>query len=169
VTTILRTIYIDAAPDQVWRALADFGNIARYNPGVPQSYVTSDQAEGVGATRHCDLAMAGASLEERIIDWQEGQSYTVEIYDGEKLPPVHHIHVTLSMEPDGEGTRAMTHMTYQLKFGPLGALLDRWMVRKNMSQGMEGLLAGLKHYCETGETVASAQQVNLTAVTSVAS
>jgi hypothetical protein len=49
-------------------------------------------------------------------------------------------------------------MVYELKYGPLGALMDRLMVRKAMSQGMEGLLAGLKHYSETGK------QVNLTAV-----
>jgi uncharacterized protein YndB with AHSA1/START domain len=168
-TTIKYEIKIDAPPAQVWQALADFGNIALYNPGVPKSYLTSAQGEGVGATRHCDLSFAGGSLEERIIDWQEGRSYTVEIYDGQKVPPADYIHVTLAVQPDGKGSRASTHMEYKLKYGVLGALMDRLMVNKGMSGGMQGLLAGLKHYCETGEPVESEQQVNLQAVAATTS
>jgi uncharacterized protein YndB with AHSA1/START domain len=168
-TTIQHEVYIAAPPAQVWQALADFGNIAIYNPGVSHSYLTSEQEQGVGMTRHCDLTLPGASLEERIIDWQEGQSYTLEIYQGQKLPPVHYIHVTLAVQPESEGSRASTRMEYKLKYGFLGALMDRLMVNKGMSGGMQGLLAGLKHYCETGELVESEQQVSLHAVAATAS
>jgi uncharacterized protein YndB with AHSA1/START domain len=168
-TTIKHEVYINAPQEQVWQALANYGNIAIYNSGVTQSYVTSEQAEGVGATRHCDLALPGASLEERIIEWHEGQSYKVEIYQGEKVPPAHYIHITLTVQPEGEGSRASTHMEYQLKYGILGALMDRLMVHKGMSGGMQGLLAGLKHYCETGEAVESEQQVDLQAVAAAGS
>ncbi len=54
-STIIREVQIEAPQDKVWRALADFGNIAWFNPGVPQSYVTSEQREGIGATRQVNL------------------------------------------------------------------------------------------------------------------
>ena len=60
-----------AAPQaDVWAVLADFPNIADWNTGVKVSHSTSgDQTEGVGATRHCDLAPTG-SLEETVQAWE---------------------------------------------------------------------------------------------------
>ena len=85
-TTITREVWIDAPHDKVWRILADFGGIYKYNPGVSNSHSTSSANEGVGATRHCDLLPAG-SVEERIIAWNEGRDYKLEIYDGRGVPP----------------------------------------------------------------------------------
>jgi hypothetical protein len=39
---------------------------------------------------------------------------------------------------------------YSLKFGPLGALMDRLMVRRSYAKGMEDLLIGLKSAVEGG-------------------
>ena len=46
---------INTPVQEVWRVLADIGNIHRWNPGVVESHLTGDQAEGVGACRTCDL------------------------------------------------------------------------------------------------------------------
>lgn len=42
---------------------------------------------------------------------------------------------------------------YSLKMGPVGALMDATLVKPQFSKGFGGLLAGLKHYTETGEQV----------------
>ena len=55
-TTLTREVRINAPKEKVWDILADFGNIYLFNPGVPKSYLTSDQQVGVGTTRHCDVA-----------------------------------------------------------------------------------------------------------------
>jgi len=42
-------------------------------------------------------------------------------------------------------------MEYELKFGPLGRLLDAVMVRRKWTAGIKGFLSGLKRYAETGQ------------------
>lgn len=68
------TVEIEAPADKVWAVLADFGNIEAFNPGLTASYITGDSPSGVGATRHCDLSFAGASIEERISRPSAGSS-----------------------------------------------------------------------------------------------
>ena len=85
-TTITREIWIDAPKHTVWKQLENFGGIAAWNPSVTDSYLTSDQAQGVGTTRHCKLG-GGSSIEERILEWSDDEGLVVEIYDGAKTPP----------------------------------------------------------------------------------
>ncbi len=40
-----------------------------------------------------------------------------------------------------------------MKFGPIGVLLDRLILGRQLRKGMENLLAGLKYHVETGELV----------------
>ena len=63
-TKLAYEIEIKAPVEKVWEAIADFGNISKFNPSVPTSHLTADQAQGVGTTRHCDLFVPGASIEE---------------------------------------------------------------------------------------------------------
>jgi len=63
-TRISREIEINASKEDVWKAIAKFGDICHASPGVIKSHVSSEQQGGVGATRHCDLAMFGATVEE---------------------------------------------------------------------------------------------------------
>ncbi len=58
-TRISREIRIHAPKEKVWAAIADLGAIQDFHPGVKKSYYTSEQREGVGASRHCDLKPFG--------------------------------------------------------------------------------------------------------------
>ena len=40
-------------------------------------------------------------------------------------------------------------MEYELKFGPIGRLMDAVMVRKKWDAGIKRFFAGLKRYVET--------------------
>ncbi len=50
---------------------------------------------------------------------------------------------------DGGATVVRQRMEYELKFGPLGKLLDAMMVRRKWDAGIKGFLSGLKRYAET--------------------
>jgi hypothetical protein len=54
------------------------------------------------------------------------------------------------LAPDGGGTLVRQRMEYELKFGPLGKLMDAIMVRRKWNAGIKGFFAGLKRYVETG-------------------
>ncbi len=154
-----------AAPtDRVWDVLADYGGIYRYSPAVTASRLTGDAANGVGATRHCDLAF-GATVEERIVEWDEGARYVVEIYDGTRMPPISDPRATLAVQPGPDGTtRLSARMDYRPRLGPVGRLADRMLFRKQFRTSLTRLIAGFKHYVETGEEVGPGVRVDTSTV-----
>lgn len=147
---------VNAPKDRVWAVLADLGGIYRWNPGVKHSRSTSEAPGGEGATRHCDLASpGGAYLEERAFDWREGEAFKIDVYES-NLPLKRNV-VAFSLQADGDGaTIVSVSPEYELKFGPIGLLLDRLFGERQLRKGMAALLAGLKHYLETGEEVGDA-------------
>lgn len=161
--TITYQIKIDAPTQKVWSNLADFGGVYKWSPGVKFSRSTSVNNEGLGASRHCDLIPAG-SVEERIIEWHGGESLTLEIYKGKGAPPFKKAVATISIKADGASTVVTAKFDYSMKYGPIGALMDLFVVDRFLKKGLQGLLAGLKHHTETGETVNSAKGLRFVAV-----
>ena len=167
-TTVTREVQINAPKEKVWEILADFGGIYAFNPSVPNSYLTSEQTGGVGTQRHCDLAAAGASLEERVVEWVDGEKMVIEIYAGKKTPPFKQAFATISVRADGPNASIVRGtFDYSLKFGPIGALMDAVMVKPQFGKAWAGLFAGLKHYVETGEKVDSPKGLDFGAVQAV--
>ena len=152
-TTLSAKVRIDAPRDVVWDALADFGGTWKYNPNVTTSRSLSEANSGVGAERHCDLTFAGATVQERILEWDDGEGYALEIYDGDKLPPIKNIIARLSVSEENGHTVAEGTMSYDTKFGPIGWIMDRLMVRTQFGRAWQGIFAGLKHHAETGDLV----------------
>jgi carbon monoxide dehydrogenase subunit G len=166
---VTREIRIDAPKEKVWNALADFGGISVFNPTVPNSYSTSEQNSGVGASRHCDLALSGASIEERVVEWIDGEQMTIEIYEGKKTPPFKTAYATIAVHEDTpDVTVVRGTFDYTLKMGPIGALMDTVMVKPQFGKAFGGLFAGLKHYVETGEKVDGPQALDFDAVQVIA-
>ena len=166
-TTIIREVQINALPEKVWDIVADFGGIYKYNPGVSSSHSTSATNGGVDATRHCDLLPAG-SVEERITAWNEGRDYKIEITSGKGVPPFKTAVAHIEVQPQGSTTLVKMRFDYGIKFGFIGNLMDSLMVKKQFSKAIPGILAGLKHYAETGEEVRRGVQVDKHLVTAVA-
>ncbi len=150
--TSMLTVEIDAAPAEVWAVLADFGNIYTWNPGVKASHLTSDQTEGTGTARHCDLAPIGG-VEEHVSTWEPERQMVIQLR-GTGATPITTGQVTFALTPLDDGLRTRVALTAQYvpRFGALGPALDSIMLRRRLLQGFRGLLAGLKHRVETGAT-----------------
>ncbi len=155
-TRIHYEIAIERPAASVWEVISDFGGVYRYNPNVRKSRLTSGSVDrGVGATRHCDLTFSGASAEERIVGWKDGESFVVEIFDGEKMPPFKgppHAHVSVRATGTARSTLS-GELSYEMKLGPIGWLMDRTLVRSRFGSAFGRFVAGVKHYAETGEEV----------------
>lgn len=160
----LYSIEIDAPSHKVWAALADFGGVYKYSPGVADSHSLTVQNSGLGAERLCQLNPSG-QVKERIIRWEEGRSYALEIFSGKGTPPFKKAIATLSVEPRGAQTAVQIHFDYAIKYGPLGALMDALMFNRFLRGGLQGLLAGLKKHVETGEQISTAKGLQFAAVT----
>lgn len=138
---------INAPVEQVWDALSAIGDIYQWNPGVQASHTTSAQAEGIGATRFCDLGGSNY-LDEEVVAWQPNEKLTMRIV-GTNLPFAT-ADIRFTLQAGADGTTVAVSPQYQLKYGLLGNLLDILYVRRSYRRGMEALLAGLKRFVETG-------------------
>lgn len=151
------TVEIQAPAEQVWKILADFGHISLFNPNVADNRLTSDAFEGIGAPRHCDLSRS--VHRGGVTSWEDGHSYTVDIYDGVRNPFAKALG-TLAVAPvsDTTSTASMT-IEWKAKGGMLSGLIDRGLGIQNQ-KAIAGALAGLKHHVETGELVGAGQRVD---------
>ncbi len=166
-TTIIREVKVNASQGKVWEILADIGGIQNYNPGVSKSYSTSESNSGLGASRHCDLLPMGA-VEERVIEWNEGSDYKIEIFEGKGVPPFKTAVARITVKSAGNGAVVTMHFEYRMKYGLVGALMDAIMVKPQFSKAIPGILAGLKHHAETGELIDRTVRLNFEPVIAVA-
>lgn len=162
-TKMIREIQINLSSQAVWDKLADFGNICHGHPAVSKSFVTSEQKTGVGATRHCDFTMMGASAEERVIEWVEGKTITIEVYELNKMPGIDKLSLTLSVAPAGESSVLRGTMTYTMK-NVLFDIMNILVMKRMNSQLLDGIMAGHKKYMETGEIVNEKTALDLSQV-----
>lgn len=148
-TTFTTQITIDAPVDAVWRVLADVGEIHQWNPGVVHSHATSEAKSGLGAARYCDLG-DNNYLKEEVVQHEPQSRLTMRITDTNMPFESADIHFTLH-DRNGQ-TMVAVSPEYVIKYGPLGAILDRLYVRQTYRKGMENLLQGLKGYVENGRS-----------------
>jgi carbon monoxide dehydrogenase subunit G len=165
-TTISREIEINASKEDVWKAIAKFGDICHASPGVLKSHVTSDQQEGVGATRHCDFAMNGATAEERITQWKEGESLTIEVYDLKKMPGIDKMDAAFTVRTENNKTVLRADLNYSMK-NVLFDAMNSMMVKKMNTKLWNSVMAGHKKYIETGERVVKETPLELDKVVSL--
>jgi ligand-binding SRPBCC domain-containing protein len=152
VGTIRSEVTIHAPKEKVWEALRQYGEIYRYAPSIGKSWLTSSQLEGAGASRHCDLVPMGSTLE-RITEWRAETGYTFTIEGGQFVPPFDNNAASYDLVDEGDKTIVKFRFDYQLKYGPLGKLMDKLVFGPQFSRGLPRILTGLKHFVETGEEV----------------
>lgn len=116
--TLQVTRTTDKSPEALWDVLADFPNIANWYSGLKTSVSTSEAFNGVGATRHCELAPVGA-IDERILDWEEGSRVRIAAEKYEKAPIKHAI-ADFRIVPEGEQTRLDLSFDFTAKGGVAG-------------------------------------------------
>jgi len=151
-STISVSREIPASVSEVWAVLADFGGIHRYNASVERSPINKGTPpSGVGSERTCQL-YDGNHLQERIVESIEERKLTIDIF--ESSMPLKSAQGVMTLEPlSPRMTRITTSMEYDVKYGPVGVVLDRLMVKRMLEPGLNMLLAGLDHHVMTGETI----------------
>ena len=147
-TVLENSIRIGAPPEKVWSVLASLDALDRYDSVVTKSQIITPEREAPGSARRCDVKPSGY-LKEKVTDWQLNQSLSFELF--EYTLPVRRLKHSYTLTPDGSGTVVRQRMEYELKFGPVGKLMDAMMVRRKWDAGIKGFFAGLKHYVETGK------------------
>ena len=146
-TVLDNAIRIDASPERVWATLAKLDVLHEYDPVVAKSEALPGPRDGLGASRQCDLK-AGGWFRERVTAWVPQRALSFELFDC--TLPVRRLTHSYTLTPEAGGTLVEQRMEYELKFGPIGMLMDTLMVRRKSDAGIKGFFQGLKRYVETG-------------------
>jgi len=144
-TTLQHEVRIDAPVEAVWKAVSDLLAVQHYNPMVVSVRYVSDQREGLGATRRCDLRPRGW-VEERVWDWAPARVIGLEVVASEW--PLVFMKWRTELQNEGGTTLVKQEMSYKMKFGPLGAVMDVVMMRRKLDRGIREIFENLKRYVE---------------------
>jgi len=148
--TVTRSL--DASPAEVWSVLADFGNIAEWNPNLSASRLLGEQAGGVGTTRQCDLKDGKNYVRERVTTWEDGRRMEIDIYEG--TMPLKSAIATIVLEPAGpRRTKVIASMSFVPKGGAVRKVATEVFMKPMMKHMFGRLVRGLKEHVEAqGET-----------------
>ncbi len=145
-TKLSSEIQIDAPREKVWAVLADLETVQQYDPAITKAFYTSEARDGVGAARQCDWP--GGYVRERVTEWKPGEGYAINAYEGSDIAPFESQDARFVLRGAGQGTAVSLELEYRLK--PDGPS-DPQEIESEYRRLIEGVLAGLKHYVETGQ------------------
>jgi ligand-binding SRPBCC domain-containing protein len=144
-TVLDNSIRIDAPREAVWSALTQLDALPRYDPGVKRAHIIGPAAEGEGASRRVELKPAGW-FAETVTAWDPPESIAFELTQCSlHVRRLHHSYILTSLNG---GTELCQRMSYELKFGPLGRLLDSFVMRRRWDTGIKAFMSGLKSHIE---------------------
>jgi polyketide cyclase/dehydrase/lipid transport protein len=144
-TTIHHEIEAACPPERVWAVLADLEAVQHYNPTVRAAAVRGSQRTGVGAERVCNLHPKGHAIE-RVTHWEDGRAVGLEITESDW--PIRFMRWVTRIEPKGGGSLVTQDLEYALKFGPLGWLLDRLVMKRKLSATLDDVFVRLAKRAE---------------------
>jgi hypothetical protein len=143
--TIHHEIEAACPPERVWAVLADLEAVQHYNPTVRTAAVRGPRRTGIGAERVCDLHPKGRVVE-RVTHWEDGRAVGLEVAESDW--PIQFMRWVTRIEPKNGGSLITQELEYALKFGPLGWLLDKLVMRRKLTATLDDVFARLAQRAE---------------------
>ncbi len=150
--TVATTRLVRAPRDKVWEALDDFGNVANFHPLVEASAITNGISSGEGAERECHF-YNGGSIAERVIEYVPNEYYKVAIIDTGPFPVKSSVAQLKVQMHDDRSTLVSLEMKFEPKFGPIGWVMAKLLMKPQFKGLFNKLLKGLDDHLETGQIV----------------
>ena len=136
---------IDAPPGAVWRVLREFGDVAKWAPYLRESRETGGPPIGRGSSRELRHQW-GFRLSETVTEWHEGKSFVFNVF-GVPFPLVE-VCEAWAVSPSPSGTLVIQRVSYRVRLGPFGAIMDRALISSLIRREMRAGLLGLKRFVE---------------------
>jgi len=150
-TTLENSIVINAPLDRVWTILANLAELAAYDPTVATATVTTQAASGLGASRDVTMRDGKHWFKERVSAFEPGSALAFELTSCNF--PIASLSHSYSFSEGAGATTLRQSMTYTPKFGLLGKLMDKVVIRRTSDEGIKAFLSGLKTHAETAPPV----------------
>jgi len=145
-TTLHNEILIDAPMEKIWDSLSNIEELEKFDPTVKRSNALTPVKAGIGAARRVEMKDGKNWFEEKVTSWVPGKALTYELTACSF--PIQGLSHTYSFERAGNRIRVKQVMVYQVKFGWLGRVMDRLIIRRQSDAGIKKFMAGLKEYAE---------------------
>jgi uncharacterized protein YndB with AHSA1/START domain len=145
VMELMRTDLMIRAPrGLVWETLADLEGVSAWNPAIDSAECISDQRTGVGARRRCYMHPSGWMIES-VSEWepQEVIAFTID-----NAPPIKTGLGRFVLTDDATETRLQASFDYEVRFGPLGPVIDRLVVHRQLSSAWNQAMEGLRRHVQ---------------------
>ena len=131
-TTVSGAAPIPLSREECWARFLDLTRAKDYVPGLTDTVITTEQKQGVGASRIVSHAQFG-DMNETVVEWDEGVGMTIRLHKGDKpASPFKEAHFRYEFRDAQESGACEIHcsMTYTLPGGPLGRLADALFLRR---------------------------------------
>lgn len=157
----MRTVRVELPLDLdragAWRRLRDLSAPHLYVPGLTAAAFAGPQREGVGARRRVRRGRLPA-IDETVTEWRESEGFTLRLHRGAKgpPPPFRQYFFDYGLDERGGRVRLVNRMRYEVGPGPLGALLDRLLLRRFLLRELQDITLAQKIHYETGDRVTPA-------------
>lgn len=138
-------LLIHAPRRVVWDALADLETVVHWNPGIDAVERLGSRKSGLGARRRCFMH-PGGWITESVIVWEAGELISFGVDDA---PPLKNGTATFWLSDSGSATRLEAGFRYEIRLGPLGPVIDRLIVHRQLSAGWHKAMEGLREYAES--------------------
>lgn len=153
-TEITLELEINKPIEEVWAAFAKVEDIYLSASTVSRSTLVSEVKHGMGAQRHMEMSiMPGATLDERIIGWEEGVFMELEAVEIKGMPGLATMGGTFDFTKTGSHSTVLrSKLNYSMSNGFFG-IMNRLMMSAVFTYLWTSILSGYKLHIETGQAV----------------
>lgn len=144
-------VTISAPAERVWEAFSDPYGWPEWIEGTEAMLSVEGEPLAEGTSyRERSVVMGPWKSESR---WKvtRFQPHALQIHEGH-LPGVGRLVLTVGFEPVSEGTRFSMDFRYDTMLGPLGALLDRLVVKRMMQSNFDRSVRAFKARVEGSQS-----------------
>jgi carbon monoxide dehydrogenase subunit G len=149
---ITRTIDIEAPIDAVWKTLAKLDDVQNFIDSISRSVYNTDQKEGVGASRTCDVDGFGTIVEE-MVEWTDGETFSFTIEGGPKMMKSALSKWRLERKSEFETTLHVTS-TVEVRYGAIGRLMEKFALAPKLGATLTSVVSQVKEHVERSQSPA---------------
>jgi ribosome-associated toxin RatA of RatAB toxin-antitoxin module len=144
--TLFNKITIKAPVENIFQALSQMEGFENLDPNVKKSISLSTIASGLNASRKVEMMDGKNWFKEKVTNLIPNESITYELTDCSF--PVKSLRYTYTLTKSGSETLVDQNMSYDMKYGILGKMMDSLMIKKQYNKGIRQFFTGLKTFAE---------------------
>lgn len=129
--------WVNAPAHVVWTVVSDVVGYAHVAPNLSKAEVL--EGEGLGMWRRC-YDRQGRGWNEQCVAWDEGHAYSMAVDTNDYPYPFSKMQGTWRVEAKSNGALIKKEFEYLPKYGPIGWVLDRAVIKPAFHRICEKLL-----------------------------